>query len=153
MRPYMHTMFADLLKRLTAPEPAQVPDSDARLALGALLVRLARADGDFSQEEADQIDRILAKRYALTPFETAKLRAECEALEREAPDTVRFTRAIKDAVAHEDRMAVIKAMWEIVLADGERDDEENSLMRMVAPMLGITDQESNAARRAVEANG
>ena len=145
-------MFADLLKRLTAPEPALVPDSDARLALGALLVRLARADGDYSTAEADQIDLIMAKRYGLSPFETAKLRSECEALEREAPDTVRFTRAIKDAVAYEDRMAVISAMWEIVLADGERDAQENSLMRMVAPMLGITDQESNAARRAVDPN-
>jgi len=150
--PYIVTMFADLLKRLTAPEPAQVPDSDARLALGALLVRLARADGDYSTAEADQIDLIMAKRYGLSPFETAKLRGECEALEREAPDTVRFTRAIKDAVAYEDRMAVISAMWEIVLADGERDAQENSLMRMVAPMLGITDQESNAARRAVDPN-
>ena len=139
----------DLLKRLTAPEPAQVPDSDARLALGALLVRLARADDDYSAVEAERIDHILAKRYGLTPAETATLRSDCETLEREAPDTVRFTRAIKDAVAYEDRRAVIAAMWEIVLADGERDAEENSLMRMVAPMLGVSDQESNAARLAV----
>ena len=43
-------------------------------------------------------------------------------------------------------------MWEIVLADGERSAEENSLMRMIAPMLGVTDQDSNAARRAIEAS-
>jgi uncharacterized tellurite resistance protein B-like protein len=63
---------------------------------------------------------------------------------------VRFTRAIKDAVAYEDRRAVIAAMWDIVLADGERDDAENSLMRMIAPMLGVTDQDSNAARIQIE---
>ena len=149
---YIGSMFADLLKRLTAPEPVQVPDTDARLALGALLVRIARSDGDYAQEEIDRIDRVLSKRYGLSPFETAKLRADCETLEAEAPDTVRFTRAIKDAVAYEDRKAVISALWEIVLADGERDDEENSLMRMIAPMLGVTDQDSNAARRAIEAS-
>lgn len=143
-------MFADLLKRLTATDPAPIPDSDARLALGALLVRLARADGDYQQIEADRIDKILSKRYGLSPFEVSALRRECETLETEAPDTVRFTRAIKDAVPYEDRRAVISAMWEIVLADGERDDEENSLMRMVAPMLGVTDQDSNAARRTIE---
>ena len=58
--------------------------------------------------------------------------------------------AIKDAVAYEDRRAVIAAMWDIVLADGERDDSENSLMRMIAPMLGVTDQDSNAARIQIE---
>lgn len=143
-------MFGELLKRLTAPEPAPVNDEDARLALGALLVRIARSDGDYSAVEVDRIDRVLSKRYGLSPFETAKLRGDCETLESEAPDTVRFTRAIKDAVPYEDRKAVISALWEIVLADGERDDEENSLMRMIAPMLGVTDQDSNAARRAIE---
>jgi len=141
-------MFADLLRRLTAPAPAQMPDTDARLALGALLVRLARTDGDYAPVEKARIDRILAERYGVA--DPAALRAECEVLEREAPDTVRFTRAIKAAVPYEDRRAVIAAMWEIVLADGVRDEDENSLMRMVAPMLGVEDQDSNAARIAIE---
>ncbi|MBB5722709.1 putative tellurite resistance protein B-like protein [Loktanella ponticola] len=145
-------MFADFLKGLLATDPAPLPDVDARLALGALLVRLARADGDYQDVEVQRIDRILSKRYGLSDAETTALRSDCETLETEAPDTVRFTRAIKDSVAYEDRRAVISAMWEIVLADGERDAEENSLMRMVAPMLGVTDQDSNAARIAVTAS-
>ena len=44
-------------------------------------------------------------------------------------------------------------MWQIVLADGERDAQEDSIMRMVAPMLGVTDQDSNAARRRIENAG
>ena len=39
-------------------------------------------------------------------------------LEAEAPDTVRFTRALKEAVAHEDRAALIEALWAVALADG-----------------------------------
>ena len=144
-------MFADLLARLTASDPAPVPDADARLALGALLVRIARADDDYRQIEKDRIEAILARRYGLS--DASGLRAECEQLEAEAPDTVRFTRAIKDAVPYEDRLAVIEAMWEIVLADGHRDDEENSLLRMVAPMLGVEDRDSNLARIRVEAKG
>ncbi|MEY1556131.1 TerB family tellurite resistance protein [Yoonia sp. R2331] len=141
-------MFGDFLKRLTAPTPAPLQDDDARLALGALLVRLARADGYFDADEKARIKAILAQRYALP--DASALLADCEVLESEAPDTVRFTRAIKDAVAYEDRLGVIAAMWQVVLADGKRDDEENSLMRMVAPMLGVTDQDSNAARRRIE---
>ncbi len=139
-------MFADLLRRLTAPEPQKLPDPDARLALGALMVRLARSDGDYARIEIAQIDKALMARYAMDAAQAAQLRAECEALEAEAPDTVRFTRAIKDAVSHDDRLSVVSDMWSIVLADGARDDAEDSLMRMVVSLLGITDQESHTAR-------
>ena len=94
-------MFADFLKRLTAPDPEPLNDGDARLALTALLVRLARADGHYAHEEIERIDRITAARYSLSPFEATALRGEAETLETEAPDTVRFTRAIKDAVPYE----------------------------------------------------
>lgn len=143
-------MFANFLNRLLDPAPEPASDTDARLALGALLVRLARSDGDYAAVEKERIKHIMTQRYALAQPEAAALLADCEQLESEAPDTVRFTRAIKESVAYEDRLAVIKAMWQVVLADGERDEEENSIMRMVAPLLGIEDQDSNAARRAVE---
>ena len=147
----MKPMFGDLLRRLTAPEPAPLPDTDARLALTALLVRLAKADGNYSVEEIRRIDRIVSARYGLNPVDAAKLRADAEDFEHEAPDTVRFTRAIKDAVPYEDRAGVIEALWDVVLADGERDEEEDALLRMVAPMLGVTDQDSALARQRVEA--
>ena len=144
-------MFADLLRRLTQPEPETLPDDDARRALGALLVRIARSDGHYADEEVRRIDRILAARYALSPFEATALRREAEALEGEAPDTVRFTRAIKDAVPYEEREAVIEALWEVVLADGARDHEEDALLRLVANLLGVNDRDSNLARQRVEA--
>ena len=144
-------MFADFLRRLTAPEPETLPDEDARLALAALLVRIARSDGDYVDEEVRRIDRILQARYGISPFEATRLRRDAEGLEAEAPDTVRFTRAIKDAVPYEEREAVLEALWEVVLADGERDHEEDALLRLVAPMLGVNDRDSNFARQRVEA--
>ena len=143
-------MFGDFLKRLTAETPDPLDQTDARLALTALLVRIARTDGDYAAEERDRIDRIAAERYGLSPFEVTKLRGDAEVLESEAPDTVRFTRAIKDAVPYEERAAVIEALWSVVLADGERDSYENALMRMVAPLLGISDKDSALARQRVE---
>ena len=67
-------MFADFLKRLVAPEPAPLNDGDARLALTALLVRIARSDNDYSPAEVAQIDRVIAQRYGLSAAEAAALR-------------------------------------------------------------------------------
>ncbi|MBK1635220.1 TerB family tellurite resistance protein [Rhodovulum adriaticum] len=144
-------MFADFLNRLIQPQPETLPDADARLALGALLVRIARTDGEYAHEEAERIARILAARYGLDADAALDLRHRAEALEAEAPDTVRFTRAIKDAVPYEDRAAVMEALWEVVLADGIRDHEEDALMRLTASLLGINDRDSALARQRAEA--
>ncbi|WP_299677051.1 TerB family tellurite resistance protein [uncultured Roseobacter sp.] len=143
-------MFADFIKRLTQPNDEALPDEDARLALTALLVRIARSDNDYSEREKARIDQITARRYNLGPGATSALRTEAEALEAEAPDTVRFTRAIKDAVPYEERCAVIRALWEVVLADGARAQEEDALVRMVSNFLGVSDRDSALARQAVD---
>ena len=144
-------MFTDFFHRLTNSAPHRLPALDARLALGALLVRVAKADNSYAYLEIARIDRILGLRYGLDTVDAAKLRATCEAIETEAPDTVRFTRAIKDAVPYEDRTSVMEALWEIVLADGVRDAQEDALLRMIAPLLGIEDQDSALIRQRVEA--
>jgi uncharacterized tellurite resistance protein B-like protein len=144
-------MFDTLLRRLLAPAPARLPEPDARLALAALLVRLARTDGLYAAEEVERIDRVLATRHRLGPFEAARLRSEAEALESAAPDTVRFTRALKAATAVEDRAELMTAMWSVALADGLRDEDEDRLMRLVANLLGLTDVESAQARQRAAA--
>jgi uncharacterized tellurite resistance protein B-like protein len=140
----------DLLRRLLAPEPARLPEPDARLALAALLVRIARTDGLYAAEEVERIDRTLVQRHGLDPFAAAKLRSEAEELEREAPDTVRFTRALKEATALEDRSELLTALWSVALADGLREAHEDRLMRLVANLLGLTDVESALARKKAE---
>ena len=151
MAAYVGGMFSDLLRRLTAPEPDRLPEPDARLALAALMVRVARSDGHYAPAEVERIDRILVARHELSPTAAADLRTQAEGLEAEAPDTVRFTRAIKDAVSLEDRTAVIEALWTVALADGERDAEEDGLLRLLASLLGINDRDSALARQRAEA--
>lgn len=141
-------MFGAFLSRLTAPDPDPLSEPDARLALTALLVRIARSDNNYTAGEIDRIDRIICARYGLSTFEATALRHKAETLESQAPDTVRFTRAIKDAVAYEDRRAVIEAAWSVVLADGQRSKEEDALMRLIASLLGISDVDSANARHA-----
>lgn len=143
-------MFENFLRRLLAPEPPRLPDTEAHLALAALMVRAARTDGLYSAEEVERIDRVLMQDLSIGPFEAAKLRAEAEVLESEAPDTVRFTRALKAATALEDRAALVQALWSVALADGLREAEEDRLMRLVANLLGLSDVENAQARQAAE---
>ena len=143
-------MIDQLLRRLLAPAPARLSAPDAQLALAALLVRLARSDGLYAAEEVERIDRILIRRHRLDAFGAARLRAEAEDLEALAPDTIRFTQALKAAVALEDRSALLEAMWSLALADGLRDAYEDQLLRLLTGLLGLTDVDSALARRRAE---
>ncbi|MDQ1849408.1 TerB family tellurite resistance protein [Gemmobacter fulvus] len=143
-------MFDALLRRLLAPAPTALAAPEAHLALAALLVRVARADGTYDPTEALRIDRVLAALYQLSPFAAAQLRAEAEQLETEAPDTVRFTRALKEAVPLGQRAALMEGLWSVALADGGRGDEEDQIIRLVANLLGLTDRDSALARQRVE---
>ena len=40
-----------------------------------------------------------------------------------------------------------RALWQVVLADGERDHEEDALMRLLASLLGVNDRDSAIARK------
>ena len=131
------------------PQAEPLHDDDARLAMTALLVRLARADNEYAAAEIHRITQVIMARYELAEPEAIALRETAETLEQEAPDTVRFTRAIKDRVAYEDRIAVVKALWQVALADGNRDAEEDALLRLVVSLLGVTDVDSASARRRV----
>ncbi|MBW6505550.1 MAG: TerB family tellurite resistance protein [Rhodobacteraceae bacterium] len=144
-------MLKAFLKRLLAPtpEPPNVPDRE--VALAALLVRIARADGHYDADEMVRIERILAARDGLSPAEAEALRLRAEEIEAEATDTVRFTRLLKAMVPLEDRAGVIEALWEVALADGKRGAEEDAQIRLAASLLGIGDRDSALARRRVRA--
>lgn len=140
-------MFDSLLRRLLAPRPDRLPEPDAHLALAALLVRVARSDGRYAEAEIAQIDQVLAALYALSPEAAAALRRQAEQFETEAPDTVRFTRALKEAVPVDERRLLLETLWQVALADGARGDDEETLIRLVASLLGMTDVDSALARQ------
>jgi uncharacterized tellurite resistance protein B-like protein len=143
-------MLADLIRRLTAPpSPEPLPEDDARLALAALMVRLARTDGDYTAVEQARIVAVLAAYHDFGEAAARTLLAEAEIAEASAPDTVRFTRLIKAAVPYEEREAVIEALWQVALADGIAADERGFL-RLVANLCGVSDRDSGLARQRAE---
>ena len=137
-------MFASLF---SSKSPEKARDITAPEAMAALMVRIAKSDDEYSATEIARIDAVLGLLYQLTADQADDLRQTAEALEAEAPDTVRFTRAIKEEVPYEERFNVVRALWQVVLADGARDAEEDALMRLLASLLGVNDRDSAIARK------
>jgi uncharacterized tellurite resistance protein B-like protein len=143
-------MIDVLLKKLIGgAEPAALTTDESHVAVAALLVIAAHADHAYEEAERAQIEAALAARYGLDAEAAAKLRAEGEEAEAAALDLYKFTSAVKKSVPYEERTAVIEAMWRVVLANGEREQHEDTLMRRVTDLLGLDPRDSIEARRRV----
>lgn len=131
-----------------APDPKPLPQPDSQLALGALLVRVALADETYKQSEVAAIDRILADTFDLGPIEAAKLRATCTDLELHAVERAEFATILAEEVPYAQRVALAHAMWQVILADGERDPAEEAKLHEIEADLGLTDEDSQSLRKA-----
>ncbi|MFN3952872.1 MAG: TerB family tellurite resistance protein [Pararhodobacter sp.] len=138
----------DVLKSLFRPSPA-AREVAPELAVAVLLVEAARADGAYGDADRHAVDALLAEMFDLTA--PASLRLQAEAAQEEAADLVRFTRVVKTGLEHEQRVALIEALWRVVLVDHHRDPHEDALLRHLAPLLGLDDRESARARQRVQA--
>ena len=138
-----------ILDVLFGGEEDKLNDEDEKIALAALCVRVAKSDNVYDTSEISSIDRELSQHFSLSIGDAEVLRVQAEKLEQEAPDTVRFTKAIKEKIELEKRREIVETLWKITLADGKREAEEDSLMRLISSLLGITDIESARARQKV----
>ena len=142
-------MLRSLLDVLLGSEEAKLNDTDEKIALAALCVRVAKSDNVYDSTEISSIDTELSQHFSISMADAGILRVQAEKLEQEAPDTVRFTRAIKEKIELEKRRGILETLWKITLADGKREAEEDSLIRLISSLLGLTDIESARARQKV----
>lgn len=133
-------MFEHILSRFRgdADFTTPMPEKDAQHALGALLVRAAKVDKAYLFEEVEQIDAVLMHMYKLNPVEAAKMRARCEKLEEDMPETEALAGILEKAISEADRLAAVAALWSVVFADGVEQQEEDDLLHAVEAVLGIS---------------
>ena len=130
-------------------EPPPDPDPDAELALGALLVRVAKSDRMYKFEEISLIDRILARMYSHNAIEAARVRATCEKLHAAAPETDTFGKLIRETTTLPERLAALDALWEVVLADDEESEGEIQIVEDARRAMGLSAADSEAARKRI----
>ncbi|PVA11302.1 hypothetical protein DC366_06065 [Pelagivirga sediminicola] len=139
-------MLSRILNLFKGDPSEPLPDPDARLALGALMVRVAKADERYEVEEISRIDLLLARMNGLGPIDAAKMRATCEKIEAEAPTTRKFATLIRETVSFEARIEAHEALWQVMLADGRPSDSEMAIVVQVREALGLTKADCDAAQ-------
>lgn len=139
-------MFSHLFRSIKGNKPKDLPEPDEKLALGALLVRVAKSDRNYNVKEIQRIDRIFQQIHGLNPVAAAKMRALCEKLEAHAPHMDVFSEMIREGVDFDDRLAALEAMWQVALADGAEKPEELDVVDRAKHALGLSEADNLLAR-------
>ncbi|MEM9684392.1 MAG: TerB family tellurite resistance protein, partial [Pseudomonadota bacterium] len=118
-------------------------------AVAALLIEAARLDGDYGAAERTRIESLLTDRFSLSPAALAALMKAATKLSDDAVDSYEFTSQIARRFDHDERIGIVEMLWDVAYADGSVHPYEANLLRRVAGLLYVTDQESGAARKRV----
>lgn len=139
-------MFDGLKSLFFGDSAPTVSGDDPRLASAALLVEAALVDGHLDGRENAQILKILRERFSLGDDAAAALLAQARQAQARSNQLFPFAKVIVDRFDAAQRTGVIEMLWEVVFVDGQIHDYEASLVRRVAGLLFVSDQESGAAR-------
>ncbi|MEX0758205.1 MAG: TerB family tellurite resistance protein [Tistlia sp.] len=145
----LKALLSDRPDRAGAAGGAGGSESDLHRAAAALLAEAAIMDGSIDAGERQAIAASLAQRFGLPQAEAVAMVARASEAASEHVEIYGMARQLKDGLDHDGRLALIEDLWEVVYADGELHDHEASLMRRVAGLLYVSDQESGAVRKRV----
>ena len=115
-------------------------DSEERqqLALASLLVEMARADFDESQEEHSRIIDLLSEHFDLSSAQALELLNRAREANDKAVCLFDFTRALHQSLDANQKLEVIRLLWEVALTDTKLDKYEDFLVRKVADLLYVS---------------
>lgn len=131
-------------------QATEFPPDDLRVAIVALCFQVMEADGTVSKEERQRLRELLEEHYDLSAGRLdALMNAGLEA-GKEAVDYYRFTTDIRRHLNEDQRVELIGALWDIVYADGERNEMEDHVIWRVADLLGVSVRDRVLQRQQAE---
>jgi uncharacterized tellurite resistance protein B-like protein len=117
---------------------AENRDEALRMATAVLLIDVARADSDFSEDEFDVLLQLVAAHFELPAQDAAEL---VVAANEKADDLVsvhEFTQLLHEHLSDEEKARIVELLWKIAFADGRLDKYEDSLVLKISDLLYVS---------------
>ena len=121
-----------------AEEPTDAAGSkDIRLAACALLLELANADNEFTDDERQHLESAVRRQFGLDAAEAEKLLDLAQQEREQAVDLWQFTNLIAENYTTGQKMVLAEIMWGLVYSDGDLASKEDYLMRKICNLLRL----------------
>jgi uncharacterized tellurite resistance protein B-like protein len=118
-------------------DAGQDPERALQVATAALLMEVAAADAEISDDERRLIKHIVEEIHAVSHDEAREICSIAERKTDHATSLFPFTRLITSECSMEDRIELVHRLWEITFLDGKVHVREEHLVRKVADLLYV----------------
>jgi uncharacterized tellurite resistance protein B-like protein len=138
-------MFDSITRFFTQPADERMADNDPRLAVAVLLVHLAAVDGSVGDEEKRAVRAALQQHFGLEEDVVRELVHEARRRDAEAVDLYHFTSTLAQ-LPEEERIEIVRMMWQVVFADSQNHELEDNLVWRVAELIGVSARQRTVLR-------
>ena len=118
-------------------KPGNTPH-DIRIATCAILLEMAKIDGEFSESEREDIFSIIKKRFDLSDDHILELITVSEEELKGSIDLWKFTNLINQNYSIDEKLQIIEIIWQVTYSDGKLDQHEDYLIHKLANLLRLS---------------
>ncbi len=123
-----------------------VESVNVELAAAALLFEVAWADHDIGSAETRAMTDALVQQFGLSTQQVETLLRETHDSHEDSVGVFPFTRILNESLSGEQKVAVVRAMWDVAYADNELDTFEEHTIRRIADLLYVSHKDFIAAK-------
>jgi|WetSurMetagenome_2_1015567.scaffolds.fasta_scaffold342879_2 uncharacterized tellurite resistance protein B-like protein len=119
------------------------------VATCAILLEMAKVDGEFNDSERQDIIAVFKNKYQLTDYEISSLIEAAEKELERSIDLWQFTNEINKNYSPDEKIRIINTIWQIAYADGKLDNHEDYLIHKLSDLLNISHKDLIEAKLKV----
>ena len=139
---HMLTKLKLFFESLNAPVPDKTKENlSLEMACAVLLYEVMRADGEFAEQEKQQLNLILKQQFSLDEQTLTELNEQAQQISENATDFFRFTTKINQHYDLQAKKNIVALLWQVAYADGELASIEEHVIRRIADLLHLNHQE------------
>ncbi len=137
--------------RINSDQPArQSILKKLQVATAALLVEIAKADGDFSDDERMRIIDLMKTEFNLDDDYVNELLNLSEQKVKDSISVYEFTSVINESFNQQGKLDLIKNLWRIIYQDGKLDSHEDRLIKIIGSTLNLEHKDIIGAKLFVK---
>ncbi len=106
-----------------------------QIATAALFIEMAKADGEFTEEERENVIQSLQKQFNIDAVYVNELIELSKLKLKDSVSLYEFSNVVNENFTNEDKNTLLNNLWRLIYTDKKLDKYEDRLIKLIGGML------------------